>query len=110
MARGVGGLMSTGMTISSKKLLLIISFLLTGHARGHGEELVKWSPSSICSCPQPLQEFTAAHADQIAGDYVIMQNFLNAEERRSLMAVAKSAASGMVGLVSQLYYAIQHAY
>ena len=111
MVLEIDGLMSTGKKISCTKLFLTISSLLTGHALGHGEEFVKWSASSsICSCPHPLQIYTATHGDHIAGDYVILQSFLNAQERRSMMAVAKSAVSGKVGLVSQFYYRIQHAF
>lgn len=99
MVLGIDGLMPTGEKISCTKLFLTISSLLTGHALGHGEEFVKWSASSICSCPQALRRYTASYADQIAGEYVILQKFLNDQERRSVMTVAKSAASGKVGLI-----------
>ena len=113
MVLEIDGFMSTGKKIFCTKLFLTISSLLTGHALGHGEEFVKWSASSICSCPQALRKYTESHAYQIAGEYVVLQSFLNVQERKSVMAVAKSAASGKVGLVSQLYHrfpGIQHAF
>ena len=104
MVRGMNGFISTVRKSPCKNVLLTVGFLLIGHALGHGEEFVEWSASSICSCPRALQDFAVAHADQIAGDYIILPKFLDAEERRVLMAVAKDAASGMVGLVSQIRY------